>query len=203
MKIGIIGTGNMGKALHKALSRAGHEVALGSRKSGGDVGNGIEAVSIKDAAAFGSIVVLATPFEAAKETLAAAGGLEGKTLIDITNPLAPDYSALTIGHTTSAGEQIAGLARGAKVVKAFNHIFSAVLEQGAEYAGGRPLGLYCGDDVSSKAAVAQLIQSLGFDPLDAGGITSSRELEAAAMLIIKLGFMQGLGPQIAYALLRR
>jgi predicted dinucleotide-binding enzyme len=201
MQIGIIGTGNMGKALHKALSRAGHEVVLGSRKSG-DVG-GIKTVSIKDAAAFGSIIVLATPFEAAKESLSAAGHIEGKTLIDITNPLAPDFSALTIGHTTSGGEQIAGLARGAKVVKAFNHIFSAAIEQGAEYAGARPLGLYCGDDAGAKATVAQLIQDIGFDAIDAGGITSSRDLEAAAMLIIKLGFMQGLGPQIAFSLLRR
>jgi predicted dinucleotide-binding enzyme len=130
MKIGIIGTGNMGKALHKALSRAGHEVVLGSRKAA-DV-NGIKAVSIKDAAASAPVVILATPFEAAKESLSAAGRLEGKTLIDITNPLAPDFSALTIGHTTSAGEQVALLAGGAKVVKAFNHIFSAVLEQGAD-----------------------------------------------------------------------
>src|SRR5688572_27593808 len=201
MKIGIIGTGNMGKALHKALSRAGHEVVLGSRKAA-DV-NGIKAVSIKDAAASAPIVVLATPFAAAKEALSSAGRLEGKTLIDITNPLAPDFSALTIGHTTSAGEQVAQWAGGAKVVKAFNHVFSPVLEQVTEYRGGRPLGLYCGEDAGAKATAAQLIQALGFEPVDAGGITSSRELEAAAMLIIKLGFMQGLGPQIAFALLRR
>ncbi len=210
MKVGIIGTGNMGKALAGLISRSGHEVLLGSReptKSAAEaakIGPEVRGGSNADAAGFGEIVILATPFgDATKEALSSVKSLAGKILIDITNPLTPDYMGLTIGHTTSAAEQVAALAPGAKVVKAFNHIFSPLLQQGATFAGGKPAAFYCGDDAAAKSAVAGLVGSLGFDPIDVGPLQAARFLEPTAEVMIRLAFAQGMGGQIALSLLRR
>jgi predicted dinucleotide-binding enzyme len=209
MKVGIIGTGNMAGALGALFGRAGHEVLLGSREPGkatasaGKLGPWARGGTIKEAVAFGPLAVLAVPFAAAKETLAAAGPLQGRVLVDISNPLTPDFMDLTIGHSTSAGEQVAALAAGAKVVKAFNHTLAQLLQQGPELRGGRPAAFYCGDDAGAKALVAELIGSTGFDPLDVGPLSASRYLEPAAELVIRLAYAQGHGPQIALGLLRR
>jgi predicted dinucleotide-binding enzyme len=208
MRIGIIGTGKMATDLGGLFLRAGHELFLGSRDpvkgvaqaeilGGGSTGGGL-----REAATFSETVLLATPFSGVSEAIKAAGPLAGKVLIDITNPLTPDFMGLTIGHTTSAAEAIAALAPGAKVVKAFNHLFAPVLKQGLP-PGGKAVAFLCGDDEEAKNKVAELARSVGLDPLNAGPLRNARYLEPTAELLIQLAFGQGLGPEIALSVLRR
>ncbi len=210
MKIGIIGTGNMGKALATLLGNKGHDVLIGSRDpaKGAELAKGIRSRvrggSNEDAAEFGEIAIVATPFgDETKRLLASMKSLASKIVIDITNPLTPDYMNLTVGHTTSAAEQIAAVLPGAKVVKAFNHTFAQVLQGGPEYRGGTPVVLFCGDDAAAKKTVADLIGSLGFQAVDVGPLMAARFLEPTGEVMIRLGYAQGRGTNIALALLDR
>jgi 8-hydroxy-5-deazaflavin:NADPH oxidoreductase len=124
-------------------------------------------------------------------------------IIICTNPLASDLSGLVVGTNNSAGEEVAGWARGAKVVKAFNTIGAPNFPNprfGAEAASM----FICGDDAAAKSAVGKLAAEQGFDVVDAGPLSASRWLEPLAMLWIHLAFKQGLGPTgHAFKLLRR
>ena len=138
------------------------------------------------------------------EALKAAGPLKEKILIDCTNPLKPDFSELAIGHDTSAAEEIAKMAPGAKVVKAFNSVFADIYNSESRLFGSRmPTMFYCGDDDGAKSTVAKLIRETGFEPIDAGPLRSARYLEPLAMLMIQLGYGQGMGTNIALNLIRR
>ena len=210
MKIGIIGAGNIGGTLGRAWAAKGHEVVFGVRDPRGPkvqelvkaTGGKARAASPAEAAAHGEVVLLATPWAAAQAALRGAGDLTGKILVDATNPLRPDLSGLTLGHTTSAAEEVARWAPGAKVVKAFNTI-------GAQHMANPRFGtqsasmLICGDDAAAKKAVLALAEVLGFDPVDAGPLTQARLLEPLAMLWISLAYAYGHGPDIAFKLLRR
>ena len=211
MKIGVIGSGNVGGALGKLWAAKGHDVAFGVRNPQDadvqsllkDAGGKARAVSVQEAAASASVVVLAVPWPAVEAALKSAGNLEGKILVDCTNPLAPDFSGLVIGTSTSAGEQVARLAKGAKVVKAFNTIGAPNFAH-PQFGSERATMFICGDDSSAKQKVAQLAEDLGFEVVDAGPLTASRLLEPLAMLWIHLAFKQGLGPNgHAFKLLRR
>ncbi|HVY63027.1 MAG TPA: NAD(P)-binding domain-containing protein, partial [Planctomycetota bacterium] len=159
MKIGIIGKGNVGAALAAGWTKAGHQVKSGGRGEAAAVAN------------FGEVVVLATPWPAARAALAEAGGaaLEGKPLLDCTNPLKEDLSGLALGHTTSAGEQVQAWAPGAKVVKVFNTTGANNMADPTFPAGAATM-LYCGNDKDAKAVAARLATDLGFDAVDAGPI---------------------------------
>ena len=119
MNVGIIGAGNVGGALGKRWAAAGHRIKFGVRDATKpdvqqllrDCGGGVTAGSVVDAAQFGEVVVLATPFPATPGALESAGDLTGKIVIDCTNPLKPDLSGLAIGHDTSAAEQVANRAK--------------------------------------------------------------------------------------------
>jgi predicted dinucleotide-binding enzyme len=211
MKIAIIGAGNVGGTLGKLWAQKGHEVVFGVRDPKDPkvqdqvklAGRNSRAASVKEAASFGEVVVLATPWEAAQEAIQSAGSLAGKTLIDCINPLKPDLSGLAIGTNNSAGEEVARWATGAKVVKAFNTI-------GAPNFGNPKFGsesasmFICGNDPGAKATVTQLAADLGFEVVDAGPLGAARWLEALAMLWIHLAVKQGFGPTgHAFRLLRR
>lgn len=208
MKIAILGTGNVGKALGIRWAQNGHSVVFGSRDPQSEkvrqlvevAGANAGATSPVEAIAEAQVVVIATPWGATQATLQALD-LAGKILIDATNPLSANF-ALTIGFDTSAGEQIAGWAPGARVVKAFNTV-GAVTMANANYGEQKPAMFICGDDASAKNIVMGLAEELGFAPVDSGGLTVSRYLEPLTMLWIQLAFMQGMGPDIAFALLRR
>lgn len=208
-KIGIIGTGNMGQALGRLLADHSYEIFLGSRDpdKGRQVAEelcaNIQGGSIIEAAEFGGIVILAVHYNVVSEALAAAGPLAGKTVIDITNPLTPDFSGLVVGHTSSAAEEIAALIPDAKVVKAFNYAFAATFQNEIAFSPEKPTMFYCGDDTDAKAEVDMIISDIGFDPIDAGPLQNARYLEPLAMLIIQLGFAQKMGTSIAFKLLRR
>lgn len=209
MKIGIIGSGNMGSALGKLWAQKGHTVIFSySRKQ--DKLNDL-AASVPHAkagtpadAATGEVVLLAVRWASVKDALKAAEPLKGKILIDCTNPLTPDLSGLEVGHTTSAAEEISRLVPGALVVKAFNTVFAEVYSSASRLFGSRmPTMLYCGDDPEAKTTVSKLINETGFEAVDAGPLVSARLLEPLAMLMIQLGYGQGMGTDIALSLIRR
>jgi hypothetical protein len=209
MKIAIIGAGHVAGSLAKQWAGQGHDIVFGVRDPKNpkvhdlldSIGAHARAEDVAEAAAVGEVVVLATPWSAAQDAIRAAGDISGKILIDCTNPLLPDVSGLSIGRTTSAAEEIAGWASGARVVKAFNTI-------GAERMlhpqfGSQAASLFiCGDDEMAKSVVAGLAEEIGFDVIDAGPLTVARLLEPLAMLWIHLAYKQGLGPNIAFKLLR-
>lgn len=211
MKIAIIGTGSVGSALGRGFARAGHEVVFGVR----DVGKpevrrlveetGARAGSVAEAAAGAEVVVLATPWGGTRDVVQAAGGLDGKIVLDCVNPLKRDLSGLDVGGEEgrgSAAEQIAAWAPGARVVKIFNTTGANNMADPI-YDGERTLMLYCGDDAEAKRAAARLAEDLGFEAVDAGPLSAASLLENLAMLWIHLAYRGGLGRDFAFRLVRR
>jgi len=210
MNIGIIGSGNIGSGLGKIWAQKGHKVmfsfsqnqeklkALAVADQNSSAGSPAEAVQHSE------VLLLSVRWETVVEALKAAGPLQEKILIDCTNPLKPDLSDLALGHTTSAAEEIAKMAPGAKVVKAFNSVFADIYHSESRLFGSRmPTMFYCGDDDGAKPTVVRLIRETGFEPIDAGPLKSARYLEPLAMLMIQLGYGQGMGTNIALSLIRR
>jgi len=210
MKIGIIGSGHVGGALGARWARLGHEIIFGTRDPQGiemqqlsaKASGKTRAATLADAARAGEVLLLATPWPVTQQVIAGLGDLTGKILIDATNPLLADLSGLALENKTSAGEQVAGWARGAKVVKALNTVGANILENPA-FEGHRPVMFYCGDDTDAKQVVAKLISELVFEPVDAGPLHQARLLEPFALLWISLAIAQGLGRDFAFELLRR
>lgn len=209
MNIGIIGSGNVGGALGTRWAQKGHRVVFGSRDPQGNdmkqlvagAGQNARAATLAEAAA-SDLLLLAMPWPVVKDLVASLGDLTNKILVDATNPLLPDLSGLVLGTTTSAGEQVAGWARGAKVVKAFNIVGSNIMAD-TSFSGEKPVMFYCGDDAAAKKAVHQLAEDIGFDPQDAGPLKQARLLEPFALLWISLAFQQGWGREFAFRVLRR
>lgn len=203
MKTLVIGAGNMGSAFVKQLAAAGHTVSVTARQADKAAAlaaqyPGVRAVTPAGAAADAEVVILATGYADAVAALQGVGGLDGKVVVDITNPLTADYMGLTLGHSTSAAEQIAQAVPGALVVKAFNTLFAQVLAAGADFGHGQTASVFvASDSAPAKAAVATLAQSLGFATVDAGGLKNARYLEPLAGLNIYLGYGAGLGTSIA------
>jgi 8-hydroxy-5-deazaflavin:NADPH oxidoreductase len=209
MKIGIIGSGNMGSGLGKIWAKKGHEVTfsysrnqeklavLSSSVPNAKAGSPVEAAHTE-------VVLLAVRWQDLPDALKQAGSLAGKIVIDCTNPLKPDMSGLEFGYTTSAAEEIAKMAPEAKVVKAFNTAFAQVYEEHSRLFGSRRASmLYCGDDAAAKTVVAKLISDVGFEPVDCGPLSVARLLEPVAMLIITLGYGMKMGTNMALDLIRR
>ena len=156
-----------------------------------------------EAAELGEIVVLATPWAATEAAIREAGaGLRNKPLIDCTNPLSADFSALTIGTSDSGGEQVARWATGASVFKAMNQTGAENMTK-PTFKGGKPVMFICGDDETRKPIVLGLIDQLGFETIDAGKLMVARLLEPYALLWIHLAVRRNLGGQFAFGILRR
>ena len=209
MNVTVIGAGNMGSAFVKQLVRAGHQVSVASRDGVkaaqvASANPGAKAVPTSGAAAGADVVVLATGYGDAAGALQAVGDLEGKVVVDITNPLTADYMGLTLGHSTSAAEEIAKAVPGAEVVKGFNTLFAQVLAEGADFGNGRKVPVFvASDSARAKQAASALAESLGFDVVDAGGLKNARYLEPLAGLNIYLGYGAGLGTAIAPTWIRK
>jgi predicted dinucleotide-binding enzyme len=186
--ISIIGSGNMAAAIAGRTAKAGHTVevvnrdpakarALAKKLAAGAT------TGTYGAAPAGDIVILAVPYASAAAAVADFGkALDGKVIIDITNPVAPDLSGLVTPHGSSGAEEIAkGVPAGAHVVKAFNTIFGHVLGKGA-----RLDAFIAADDPEAKARVSTFLESLGLRPFDVGGLQMAQTLEALALMMIGL-----------------
>lgn len=210
MNIGIIGSGNIGSGLGTIWAKKGHKVMFSFSRNQEKLkalaltGQNCSAGSPAEAVRNSDVLLLSVRWENVAEALKAAGPLQDKILIDCTNPLTPDLSELAVGHVTSAAEEIAKMAPGAKVVKAFNSVFADIYHSQSRLFGSRmPTMFYCGNDDSAKTTVVGLIRETGFEPMDAGPLRSARYLEPLAMLMIQLGYGQGMGTNIALNLIRR
>ncbi|MFH1658157.1 MAG: NADPH-dependent F420 reductase [Pseudomonadota bacterium] len=202
MKVAIIGTGNMASGLAKVLSGAQHEVVIGSRDPGKaaalaeQIGPEVQGGGMVAAVKLADVVILAIPFAGASDVLKEAGDLAGKVLVDISNPISPDFKSLVIGHTTSAAEEVQALVPKANVVKAFNTIFAQLLP--VEARQGKSLQVFvAGDNDTAKAQVSSLAKSIGFDAVDAGPLSNSRFIEPIGEMNIHFGYFLGKGPTVA------
>lgn len=199
MTVAILGLGNMGKGLVKRLAGKTNLV-LGVRDAAAanEFAKGLSNVTVTtpaEAAAAADIVILALPYGAALEA-AALPALKGKIVVDISNPVKPDFSGLSIGHTTSAAEELQKTAPDAKIVKAFNTIFSSLFDAPVEATRNVPVFL-AGNDAAAVDAVAELVTKAGFAVEKVGGLDGARLVEPVGMLNIRFGYGLGKGTAIA------
>jgi 8-hydroxy-5-deazaflavin:NADPH oxidoreductase len=209
MNITILGAGNMGSAFVKQFTRAGHNVRVTARsaeKAAAVAAANPGAVALPPSEALGdsTVVIVATGYQDAVPALKSLGSLAGKVVIDVTNPLSADYKSLTIGHETSAAEEIAKAVPEADVVKAFNTVFAEVLADGPAFQFGQLASVFvAGDSEHAKQAAKTLIQSIRFKAVDAGPLRNARYLEPLAGLNIYLGYGAGHGTAIAPVWIRK
>ncbi|MEW8351400.1 MAG: NAD(P)-binding domain-containing protein [Candidatus Thiodiazotropha taylori] len=205
MKIAFIGYGNMAKALSKRWASQ-YDLFIGGRNSerAAELAGEIQAAgsgTISEAVQFGEVIVIATPANAVEEAIQSGGGAQafsGKVVIDINNPVnvpggphdnEGDYYLPRSFEEGSLAEHIAALIPNANIVKAFNMCQASVWEMDPPVFDGRKLtALYCGDDSTSKTTVAELIESIGCEPVDVGELRYARLLEASACIVIKFLF---------------
>ena len=212
MKIGVIGSGDVGKVLASGFLRHGHEVMIGTRQSAklvawakanpqGRVGN------FAETAKFGEVMVLAVQGAAATEALAAAGAdaLAGKVVIDATNPIggAPQNGVLKFftNLDESLMERLQKQLPKAKFVKAFNSVGNARMVN-PDFGGVRPTMFICGNDAVAKDTVTQILDQFGWDTEDMGGVEAARAIEPLCMLWCVPGLSGG-GWSHAFKLLKK
>ena len=199
MKIGVLGTGEVGRVLGGAFVALGHEVKMGSREARNEkavawakgLGPKASVGTFADAASFGELIVLATQGVANDAALRSAGAekLRGKVVIDATNPLDSSKGfppGLAVAGTDSGGEQVQRLLPGAEVVKAFNTMGSAHMFR-PTFPGGPPDMFICGNSDGAKKKVAGILEQFGWGVIDVGGIQASRYLEAMCMVWVLYG----------------
>lgn len=196
MNIAIIGAGNVGAGLATALVAAGHAVTVAARTpdSAATVAattGSTHAVNAASAAAVADVVVLAVPFGAAEEVARVIRPvMNGKVLVDVTNPAKADWSGPLFDGATSGAERLAEWLPEARVVKALNTVLAGNLTDPA--AHGTPLdGYVAADDADARAQVLDLVASIGLNPIDAGPLRAARQLEALAWLNISLNAANG------------
>jgi hypothetical protein len=191
MKIGIIGKGNVGGALSRALKRSGNEVKATGR----------DRTAIHEAVEWGDVIFLALPYGALGELVNDVGTMmDGKIVVDPTNVLTPKME-LAVGFTTSGGEELQKKLPKARVVKAFNTSFAQHMETGR--LGDRALTAFvASDDEEAKKVVLELARGIGFDAIDSGPLKNARLLEPLGFFNIQLGYVLGRGPKIGFKLLQ-
>jgi predicted dinucleotide-binding enzyme len=189
--ISIIGLGNMAGALADRALAGGNAVEIIGRDQAKAkelaAALGGATVGTAGAAPAGDIVILAVPYASAAAVVSEYGdALHGKVVIDITNPISPDFRGFVTPDGSSGAQEIAKAApAGAQIVKAFNTLFSHVLTAGP--AEGRPLDVFiASDDAQAKTRVSAFIESLGLRPMDIGQLPMARTLENVALLQLGL-----------------
>ena len=207
MRIGILGSGLMGGKLGTIFARAGHEVVFSyarskqklerlARDTKGKARAGTPAEAAQDADA----VLLAVHWSRVDDVLQQAGTLAGKTVVTCSLPMNTDDTGLVIAHTSSGAEELAKKVPKARVVSAFGTVPSEVLFGvfAARRKATKPSLVYCGDHASSKKIAAELIQDVGFEPVDAGPLRIARYTEPFTLLIARLAYEGESGPELAY-----
>ena len=203
-RVGVLGSGEVGRRLAAGFLSRGHDVMIGSRDPDKPElrewlaadGAGIEAGTFAQTAAHGELLVLAVLGDAAEKAIADAGpdNFSGKVVIDAMNPL--DFSAgfppkLSITGEDSLGERVQRALPDAKVVKAFNTIGNPYFVD-PSFTEGQPTMLIAGNDEDAKRTVGDVLADFGWpDPVDIGGIEGSRELEAICIAWVKIGGARG------------
>lgn len=209
MKIAILGAGNVGGTLGRRWAEAGHAVVYVSREPESEKMRGLLAATpggsatadSSAACADADALLLAMPWAAVSATLAAAGDLSGKILLDATNPIGPGF-ALLVPAAGSGGQEVARLTPGARVVKIFNTTGWGNMADPL-YDGEATAIFLCGDDADAKATAAGLAEVLGFASFDVGGLDKAHLLEAVAMTWITLALVQGHGREMAFRVVKR
>lgn len=192
MQIAIIGAGNVGRALATSLTRAGHHVTItaahaehaaeAASQTGATAG-----ASNAEAASSADLVVLAVPSQLIEQIAGAMGSsLNGKVVVDVSNRPTPSPD----GTSTSIAEELQGSLPSARVVKAFNTVLAS-RQADPQVAGIAPDGFVAGDDAAAKQTVLNVVESLGFRPVDAGSLASARTLEGMAWLNIQRNLAGG------------
>lgn len=167
-----------------------------------EAGPSSSATKPSEAVADVEIVVLATPHVSTVSIIKQLPSLASKIIIDTTNPLKEDFSGLTVGTDSSAGEEIEKLIPNSKVVKAFNMTGTDNMANPA-YDDQKLSMLICGNSEDAKSVVGSLVEELGFDVIDCGPMTSARYLEPMAMLWITLAGTMNRGTNFGFRLLSR
>lgn len=215
MRIAVIGAGNVGGTLGRRWAELGHDVTFGVRdpgkgasavKGGGALPPRATVASLADAVRGAEVLLLATPWDAVRDSLREARKLDGVVLLDATNPLKAGMQLDFGPNGESGGEQLQALAPNARVVKIFNTTgFNNMKEP--TYDSSATMMLYAGDDARAKQVAHDLATSIGFEAYDAGNLSRARELEYLASLWISLAYgafgAPALGREFAFRLLRR
>lgn len=208
MSISIIGAGNVGMALGQAFAQRGESVVYGVPEPAkymdavSSLGDKARITTTTEAIAASDTVILAVPYSALSAIAQSVPDWQGKVLIDATNPLAPGLSGLSVGTSTSGAEELAKLAQGARVVKAFNTTGAENMAD-SRYPKGAPMLPVCGDDAQARQRAMALATLIGFEAVDMGPLMAARYLEPFAMTWIHLAIKQGHGRRFAFAMLRR
>jgi predicted dinucleotide-binding enzyme len=200
VKVGILGTGEVGHALGTGFVANGHDVLMGSRKAGNEkalafvkqAGPKASAGTFADAVKFGDAIVLATKWTGTKDAIDLAGGAKafaGRVVLDVTNPL--DFSTgvyrLALVNDDSGGEQVQRWLPGAKVVKVFNTV-GADLMVNPRFPEGLPDMFICGNDEGAKRTTGEICRQFGWPPvIDIGGIEGARAIEPLCILWVAYG----------------
>ena len=210
MKLAILGAGSVGSTLGRAWAKQGHTIIFGVRDVNApkvqtllaEIGTNAQAATLAEAADRSDVVVLTVTWEAMPEVVKTVGKLDGKILLDCTNPLVGNQLDAAMNLTQSGGEQVAAWFPNAKVVKILNQIGWETMAN-PKYENESATMFYAGDAADAKQVAAQLATDLGFEPINAGTLAASKFLETLAIFWGQLAYGQGLGRNIAWRLLKR
>jgi hypothetical protein len=213
VRITLIGYGNVGSALAVALATAGHQVTLATNPDRPDGAEAVRAAhpvlagasvaAAEQAVAGADLVVLSVPLGALDALLPPlAPALAGTVVVDATNPVGPGL-VHGLGSAQAGAHQVATLLPQSRVVKAFSvYGFENLSGPPAGPDGLRPVMPFAGDDPEAKSVVADLLDGLGWEPLDVGGLAAALDLEHLTLLWIRMVRGQGLDPHLVWAALR-
>lgn len=214
MKVGILGSGDVGRKLADGFLELGHQVKIGTRNPNNDTirswiskyNQNASIGTFGETSSYGDLLVIATLWAATADVIRTADprNFARKVVIDVTNPL--DFSkgmppTLSIGKTDSAGETVQRLLPEAKVVKAFNIVGNPHMLH-PDFPGGPPTMFICGNDLEAKKIVTGILAALGWETVDIGSIEGARLLEPLAMLWITCFLQTGTGNH-AFKLLKK
>lgn len=199
MKVGILGSGDVAKALAQGFIANDHQVAFGTRDAGKladfiAANPGTQVLSTADAATFGELIVLTVKGTVAETLLASVQAqVAGKVVIDTTNPIAdaaPVKGVLPYftGPNESLGERLQTKVPQARIVKAFNSVGSGFMLN-PTFAGGTPTMFIAGNDDAAKTTVSKILQNFGWEVADMGAIESARAIEPLCQLWCLPGFL--------------
>jgi hypothetical protein len=213
MKVGVLGSGEVAKALATGFLKHGHEVTMGTRDQAklADFAKshpGVRLGSFAEAAKFGEILVLAVKGHAATDVLKSAGAanIAGKTVLDPTNPLSGEMPANGVLKTfTGPNESLMGSMQrqfpDVHFVKAFNCIGAATMVD-PKFKEGRPTMFICGDSAAAKKTASSICEQFGWEVADMGPADAARAIEPLAILWCIPGFQHNDWGVRAFKLLR-